>query len=409
MAQAVIGVVKLHTVGQIPISGSLWISVMVLRCGVLSAALLIALPSSSPAYAKRPPGSSGKQSALAASPGIISREFTSTRNGIKYKLTILLPEDYAKDSRRYPVMYALDGNWLAPIAKEALGWAGYGHIVVGIDSDDPDFHWQDLPTAGHDRHWDVRADRGAANFLNIVLHEIKPTIDATYRTAPDAGIVGHSLGGFFALYAGFHAPDTFHHVIAFSPSLVWQDDVLQREQSELARIRADMPARFYVDFGGLEQQTDRASRLGEAVLSQGYPSVRWQSKVVANQTHSSVVLADALEAVQAVYAPELRHPDPMELARLSGQYHLANGASLVLFPRDGQLMMKLSEYDNDPIVLLSTEPDKFFVRELGTRIEIKRPGAVGPDIVLFKQPSPGPNGSNVTPRIEGTKIVPGGE
>lgn len=228
-----------------------------------------------------------------------------------------------------------------------------------------------------------------------------------YWTTSDSGIAGHSLGGFFALYAGFHAPDTFHHVIAFSPSLVWQDDVLLREQAEIAQTRADMPTRFYVDFGGLEQQSDRASALGQAVLSQGYPSVRWQNTVVPNQTHTSVVYADAYRALQAVYWPETRRLDDGELAKVSGRYRLVDGGLLTLFPRDGKLFMSLSNYGNEPIELQSSEPGKFFVRGLNTRVEFKRSGAPGPDLTLFKESTPGPNGTVTVPRVAGTKLVPG--
>ena len=336
--------------------------------------------------------------------GSVLHDLVSDRNGVTYNLTVLLPRNYNDGTDRHPVMYALDGSWLAPLVRSASFPVEKGLIVVGIDSEDPDHHWQDLPTAGHDRHWDVRPDRGAANFLQIILTEIKPYIDANYRTdLADTGIAGHSLGGFFALYAGFHAPDVFHHVVAFSPSLVWQDDVLRREQPDIAAKRKDMPVRFYVDVGGLEQQSDRITALGAAVLAQGYPSVRWENRTIPNQTHTTVAFADAVDAMQFVYGPDLRHPDDAELARVSGTYSLSDGTKLTLRSQAGQLVMVLSSFDNEPIDLLSTEPNKYFIRELGTRVEVRAPGATGADIILFKQATPGPGGANYVPKVTGTR------
>lgn len=94
----------------------------------------------------------------------IVTEFISRQNGVRYRTTVLLPDDYTTGTAPHPVIYVLDGDWLAAWIKSAA-YLRDDPIVVGIDSDDADHHWQDFPTAGHDRHWDVRPERGAANFL----------------------------------------------------------------------------------------------------------------------------------------------------------------------------------------------------------------------------------------------------
>jgi predicted alpha/beta superfamily hydrolase len=43
---------------------------------------------------------------------------------------------------------------------------------------------------------------GAAAFLDFLEHEVIPFVDRTYRTIPsDRGLLGHSYGGLFAIYA----------------------------------------------------------------------------------------------------------------------------------------------------------------------------------------------------------------
>ena len=58
----------------------------------------------------------------------------------------------------------------------------------------------------------------------MLVDELKPWIDARYRTRADAastGIGGSSLGGLAALELGMTRPDVFGRVAALSPSLWW--------------------------------------------------------------------------------------------------------------------------------------------------------------------------------------------
>jgi predicted alpha/beta superfamily hydrolase len=51
-------------------------------------------------------------------------------------------------------------------------------------------------------------------------------IDRTYRSRPYRVLVGHSLGGLFAVYALMTRPDVFQGYIAISPALWWDDQSL---------------------------------------------------------------------------------------------------------------------------------------------------------------------------------------
>jgi predicted alpha/beta superfamily hydrolase len=69
------------------------------------------------------------------------------------------------------------------------------------------------------------------------VEEIKPFIDATYRTMPcphNTGIGGSSLGGLFSLYAGLEYPDVFGKVSAMSPSAWWDKRMIVQRVSDTA-------------------------------------------------------------------------------------------------------------------------------------------------------------------------------
>ena len=62
------------------------------------------------------------------------------------------------------------------------------------------------------------------SYGRLLIEELKPLIDRTYRTLPDAkdtGLGGSSLGGLISLYLGFAHPEVFGKMAVMSPSLWW--------------------------------------------------------------------------------------------------------------------------------------------------------------------------------------------
>ena len=143
-------------------------------------------------------------------------------------IRVLLPRNYAQDtSRRFPVIYLKDGQNLfdsgtassrhwklsefmarQPLKRQA--------ILVGIDH------------GGLDRAHEYAPFRRGKNggqgdaYLQFIAHTLKPFIDQHYRTwahREATGIVGASLGGLIALYAGLRYGHVFGKVGALSPSL----------------------------------------------------------------------------------------------------------------------------------------------------------------------------------------------
>ena len=81
-------------------------------------------------------------------------------------------------------------------------------------------------------------------------------IDAQYRTVPVRILVGHSLGGLFALYALGTHPDLFRIVVALSPPMWWNDGALGNDLAR--RIATDTVRRrtLFLASGGLEPSID---------------------------------------------------------------------------------------------------------------------------------------------------------
>ncbi len=146
----------------------------------------------------------------------------STNLGENRPYRVFLPRGYDQHTgKRYPVLYFHDGqnimdqgpfgSWNAATTLTMLQNTATMReiIVVGVDNTSNRLNDYSPPDNGG------RGDR----YTRFVRDELKPVIDATYRTIPDAsatGSAGSSMGGMIALYEGWDFTGTFTRIGAFS-------------------------------------------------------------------------------------------------------------------------------------------------------------------------------------------------
>jgi predicted alpha/beta superfamily hydrolase len=156
-------------------------------------------------------------------PGQLPRLFSKAL-GREVTYRVYLPRGYRQNaSRRYPVLYMLDGqnvfensgygSWQAKESLDRLIRRGQipELIVVAVDS-------------GMSRMKDYvpPEDGGQADlFAKFLAEELKPYIDSTLRTKPGRehnGIIGSSLGGVLSLYTGWKYFHRFGRIGSMSGS-----------------------------------------------------------------------------------------------------------------------------------------------------------------------------------------------
>ena len=169
-----------------------------------------------------------------------SKHLSRTRN-----VSVWLPPEYENSDQRYPVLHLQDGQNLFDVLTAAFGqeW--------GVDETAQDLiKKQEIPsiiivgiwnTADRDDEYtltkDDRLGRGGRglDYIRFMTEELKPFIDATYRTQAERGstiIGGSSLGGLIAIHACLQKPEVFGCCLAFSPTLGWdQERLLQSFQN----------------------------------------------------------------------------------------------------------------------------------------------------------------------------------
>jgi predicted alpha/beta superfamily hydrolase len=158
-------------------------------------------------------------------------------------IIVYLPPDYDESpGRRYPVLYLHDGQnlfdeetafcgneWHADETAEDLIRHGEMQpvIMVGIYNTGPNRIDEYTPTVDIHGHSGGKARLYAA----MIVSELKPFIDAEYRTlddAPNTAMGGSSLGGLVTLYVGLRHPEIFGKLAVLSPSVWWNRGVILR-------------------------------------------------------------------------------------------------------------------------------------------------------------------------------------
>jgi uncharacterized protein len=179
------------------------------------------------------------------------RSLHSSNTGKNYRIFIAKSVEPTPPAG-YPVIYVLDANASFATVAETVRLQSRAPdvsgvlpaIVVGVAyPGDEDFNserrWWDftpVPTTAQQPGPDgPRALGGAAAFLRFLEEELKPQIEKEFKIDRQRQtLLGHSLGGYFALHVLFNQPQAFQTYIASSPSLWWDEKVVLRELERYA-------------------------------------------------------------------------------------------------------------------------------------------------------------------------------
>jgi len=106
----------------------------------------------------------------------------------------------------------------------------------------------------------------------LLIEELKPLIDSSYRTLPEAGntgLGGSSLGGLISLYLGFTCPEVFGKVAVMSPSLWWDQRSIFNVVDQ-TRPRPEL--RIWLDIGMAEgvRHVKDADHLERQLVKRGW-------------------------------------------------------------------------------------------------------------------------------------------
>ena len=134
---------------------------------------------------------------------------------------LYLPPDYdSNPARRYPVIYFLHGRSVDSKRPITAGYIARIDAAIRRGVMPPTIV---VIPQGLNTGWYVDAQDGQAPIESVIIKDLIPHVDTTYRTIAtrDArAIEGHSMGGYGALHIGFKYPQLFTAVTGNSAALV---------------------------------------------------------------------------------------------------------------------------------------------------------------------------------------------
>jgi len=226
-------------------------------------------------------------------------------------LVIYLPPDYEGSNCRYPVLYLHDGqnlfdpetayvrgmDWKVDETAEALIRSGEIEplIIVGIYNTGTHRIEEYTPTR------DRKLGGGHAELYGrMLVEELKPFIDARYRTLGDAhntGLGGSSLGGLATLYLGFTHPEIFGKLAVLSPSVWWDNKAILKI---IQKTQPKPRLKIWLSMGTEESKTGvrDANLLDQVLIVKGWrEDDDLHYEVIPGAKHEEAAWAERVEPV----------------------------------------------------------------------------------------------------------------
>lgn len=213
-----------------------------------------------------------------------------------FVIDVSLPAGYDKSNKEYPVLFLTDGNWRKeqhqPIHDMAEKENIKELIIVGICYPS-NYNFDEIRV----RDLIVHPDK----FLDLILYQIIPRIDSTYRTNGQRTLWGSSFGGFFALYTLFNysekTKDVFQNYIVASPAALEKTN-FNGEQLNLFGIEERLYSKtkvlqenLYVTVGGDEEPVrflNPFKNLVKILDERNYSGFYMKTFIDPGKTHNTV-------------------------------------------------------------------------------------------------------------------------
>lgn len=241
------------------------------------------------------------------------------------RLTIRLPSGYAEQpDMRFPVVYLIDGGpqqdfpHIAGIAQSRdMNGSFERFILVGIETVNrrAEISPAVRPEALELYKQDLGATPGGSdNFRAFIANDVKPWVNANFRTNGHDAVMGESLAGLFIIETLLTKPDLFDDWIAVSPSM-WFDDMKIARGAAVSLAQAAPGAeRLYLTVANEGYRHEEGIELFvDALRSNAPKSWKWAYvPMKGTETHGTIYHTAALDSFRLLYGAEHREYRPYD-------------------------------------------------------------------------------------------------
>ncbi len=195
----------------------------------------------------------------------------------KRTYSIYLPPSYKSNSeKKYIVAYVLDGERSKFLEVSGIAQSMHSSfnlklqipelILVSIENTDRTRDFTPTNSLNYLDKEDITAFKssGKANdFMNFIETELMPEINKSFRTVSQNMIIGHSMGGLFALHCLLENPKMFSYYLLIDPSWFWDHNYIGKRGKEVLEKRTDLKARIFIGLANNLQDDKRHYKWGK--------------------------------------------------------------------------------------------------------------------------------------------------
>ena len=214
----------------------------------------------------------------------------SVELGEPITLRVRLPTEYqAHPERTFPVLWVFDGRSQGThVARtmQTLSRIGIAEPAIVVE----------VPNSSRGRRSDFTppweggsADSRADRFYGFLENEALPAVTDAFRVDETHVLVGHSLGGVFALHALLQQPSLFDGYFVFSPSVWVGGEQMLNEFEDVAASGATLPTRLFVSLGEAEDNEMLSGFRSLERILESWPTsgLLWQAAITEGADHGS--------------------------------------------------------------------------------------------------------------------------
>jgi len=240
----------------------------------------------------------------------------STIHPGRHLLHISLPSSFHQyPDQRFPVLYLCDGYWNFDLVRALYANLIYDQlvpefIIVGFSYQGTNPSFDDLRCRDYTPVLDPRPDSpyretgGADVFLQVVVDEVIPFMEARYRASPFRVLGGGSFGGLFTLYAMLARPGLFAANIAASPAVRYAEEWLFGYEQSYSKCGA-LKARLYLTAAENEwpKHKDGVERFAHQLRERKYPDFDFQFRMIDDERHAGATAETYNRGIRFAFRP----------------------------------------------------------------------------------------------------------
>ena len=291
------------------------------------------------------------------------------------------PRNYGDTTRKFPVVYVLDGQWDFQLVNAINGGQYYDGfipevILVGITwgGEHPNYDSLRALDLTPTQIKQMPSSGNAAKFLAAIKGELIPYIDSNYRTdKADRTLMGSSLGGLFTLYTMFKETDLFNRYILTSPSISWDNSVLYTYEESYHAQNTRLPVTLFMAMSSLEGIETIFNKFVDHLKSRNYKDLKFETRVIVGMGHSGSKPEGYTRGMQFVFEPSSVYSDPSKLKAFVGKYRLNPQIAVDLFIEKDHLVLLAP--DSMKIQLSGGSENEFYVKGMYLHVRFLRNNA----------------------------------